>query len=91
MPDVYLRSIEPLTVKALGACVGKEARRKGDSQCPTAPKVLDLAEPRDAQFVMASLVSSGTTRGELPSVPESVSITSGFAGQVIAIGWAGSE
>ena len=36
---------------------------------PTAPKVLDLAEPRDAQFVMASLVSSGTTRGEPRFVP----------------------
>jgi hypothetical protein len=23
-------------------------------QCPTAPKMLDLAKPRDAQFVMAS-------------------------------------
>jgi hypothetical protein len=28
-------------------------------ECPTAPKVLDLAVPRGAQFVMASLVSSG--------------------------------
>jgi len=31
---------------------------------PYAPIILDLAMPRDAQFVMASLVSSGTTRGE---------------------------
>jgi hypothetical protein len=36
-------------------------------QCPTAPKVLDLAEPRDAQFVVASLVSSGTWRTPLCS------------------------
>jgi hypothetical protein len=43
---------------------------KGDLQCPTAPKVLDPAEPRDAQFVMASLVSSGTTRGDPPLFQE---------------------
>ena len=55
-------------------------------QCPTAPKVLDLAEPRDAQFVMASLVSSGTTRGEPRFVPTSALIASELAGQVIAIG-----
>src|SRR6266404_9143071 len=60
-------------------------------QCPTAPKVLDLAEPRDAQFVMASLVSSGTTRDEPPFVPRSASIASELAGQVTAIGWAGSK
>jgi hypothetical protein len=46
---------------------------------------LDLAEPRDAQFVMASLVSSGTTRGEPPFVPKSASIASELAGQVTAI------
>ena len=57
---------------------------------PTAPKVLDLAEPRDAQFVKASLVSSGTIRGELRFVPRSASIASELAGQVTAIGWAGS-
>src|SRR5450631_1256439 len=57
--------------------------------CPTAPKVLDLAEPRDAHFVMASLVSSGTTRGEPLFVPGSASIASEPAGQATAIGWAG--
>src|SRR3954452_16338604 len=60
-------------------------------QCLTAPKALDLAEPRDAQFVMASLVSSGTTRGEPPFAPRSASIASELAGQVTAIGWAGSK
>ena len=39
---------------------------------------------------MASLVSSGTTRGERPSVPESASIASELVGTVIAIGWVGS-
>src|ERR1700756_706658 len=60
-------------------------------KCPTAPKVLDLAEPRDAQFVTASLVSSGTTRGERRFVPRSASIASELAGKVTAIGWAGSR
>src|SRR6478736_3650135 len=59
--------------------------------CQTAPKVLDhLAEPRDAQFVMASLVSSGTTHGEPPFVPGSASIASERAGQVTAVGCPGS-
>jgi hypothetical protein len=52
---------------------------------------LDLAEPHDAQFVMASLGSSGTIRGEPISVPRSASIASEHAGQVIAIGFPGFE
>jgi hypothetical protein len=60
-------------------------------QCPTAPKVLDLAEPRDARFVMAGLVSSGTTRGERPFVPRSALIASDLAGQVTGIGCPGSK
>jgi hypothetical protein len=60
-------------------------------QCPTAPKVLDLAESRDAQFVMVSLGSSGTTRGEPPFVPGSALIASELAGQVTAIGCHGSK
>src|SRR3954453_12659203 len=60
-------------------------------RCPIAPIILDLAVPRDAQFVMASLVSSGTTRGEPRSVPRSASIASELAGKVTAIGWAGSK
>jgi hypothetical protein len=59
-------------------------------RCPTAPKALDLAEPRDAQFVMASLASSGTTRGEHTFVPRDAVIASKLAGQVISICWAGS-
>lgn len=50
---------------------------------------LDLAEPHDAQFVMESLDSSGTTRGEPLSVPRSASIASELAGLVIAIGYPG--
>src|SRR5882672_8082747 len=40
---------------------------------------------------MASLVSSGTTRGEPPFVPRSASIASELAGQVTAIGCPGSK
>ena len=58
---------------------------------PKAPKVLGLAEPRDAQLVMASLASFGTTRGEPRFVPGGASIASEFAEKVTAIGWAGSS
>ena len=54
-----------------------ERRRK----CPTVLKALDLAEARDAQFVIASLASSDTIRGEPLSVPRSVSIASELAEQ----------
>jgi hypothetical protein len=60
-------------------------------KCLIAPKVLDLAELRDAQFVMASLVSSGTTRGEPPFVPKNASIASELAARVTAIGCPGSK
>jgi hypothetical protein len=56
-------------------------------QCPTGSKVLGLAEPRDAQRVRASSVSSGTTGGEPPFVPRSASIASELAGRMTAIGW----
>src|SRR5438445_13806130 len=46
---------------------------------------------RCAVFAMASLVSSGTTRGEPRFVPRSASIASELAGKVTAIGWAGSK
>src|ERR1700741_4680788 len=60
-------------------------------QCLTAWKVMGLTRPRDAQSVMASLVSSGTTRGELRFVPGSASIASRRVVKVTAIGWAGSK
>src|SRR5215470_14584090 len=74
----------------------KDHRRSCDEaerrpQCPTAPKILDTAKPRDAQSVMASLVSSGTTRGALPFVPRRVSTASEPAGKVTAIGCPGSK
>src|SRR5258708_4172471 len=78
------------TVKK-GRSTNSEDNTKRRLQCPTAPKVLDLAVPRDAQFVMASLVSSGTTRGEPSFVPRVASIASELAGKVTAIGWAGSK
>ena len=59
-------------------------------QCHTTPEVSDIAAPRDARSVMASLVSSGTTRGELLSVLASASIASELAGQLTAIGCPGS-
>jgi hypothetical protein len=65
----------------------ESTRRK--AQCPTALRALDLAEPRDAQFVTASLVSSGTTRGEPPFAPRNALIGSELG--VIAIGWTGSK
>jgi hypothetical protein len=69
-----------------GCSTNSDDNTKRRLQCPTAPKVIDLAEPRDAQFVMASLVSSGTTRGEPRFVPRSALIASELVGQVIAIG-----
>jgi hypothetical protein len=47
------------------------------------------SKQRDAQSVMASLVSSGTTRGEARFVPRSASIASEFAAKVTATGWVG--
>src|ERR1700741_4822455 len=60
-------------------------------QCLTAWKVMGLTRPRDAQSVMASLVSSGTTRGELRFAPGSASLASRRVVKVTAIGWAGSK
>jgi len=45
-----------------------------------------MAKPRDAQSVMASLVSSGSTRGGPLFVPGRASIASELAGNLIAIG-----
>src|SRR6476660_2867966 len=64
---------------------------KEETTCPTAPKALDLAQPRDAQSVMASLVSSGTIRGEPHFAPRSASIASELGAKVTATGWAGSK
>jgi hypothetical protein len=58
---------------------------------PNCSESLRSGRPRDAQFVMASSVSSGTTRGEPPFVPGSASIASELAGQVTATGCPGSK
>ena len=79
-----------VTVKE-GRLTNDDDNTKRRLQCRTAPKILDVAQPRDAQFVMASLVWSGITRGEFPFVPRSASIASEFAGQVTGIGCPGSE
>src|SRR5262249_26028280 len=73
---------------------GKRSRRaakttKEETRCPIAPNV--LAKPRDAQSVMASLVSSDIIRGEPRFALASASIASEHAGRVTAIGWAGSR
>jgi hypothetical protein len=62
---------------------GKTNRRQ---QCPTLVKVLELARPRDAQSVTASLASSGTIRGEPRFAPRSASIASELAVKTTAIG-----
>jgi hypothetical protein len=85
-------SEEPTAVTPCGGEAGNSYdKTKRRQQCPTAPKVLDLAKPRDAQSVMASLVSFGTTRGEPRFVPRGASIASEIAGQVTAIGCLGSK
>ena len=86
MLDVDLRSIE-LLVTVLVVCMRpKFAQAKRREQCLTAWKVTGLTRPRDAQSVMASLVSSGTTRGEPRFAPGSASIASERAVKVTAIG-----
>src|SRR5271166_3481236 len=72
----------------------KEQRRtlsERRKQCQAASKVTNPADPRDAQSVMESLVSSGTTRGEPRFVPGNVSIASDPAAKVTGIGWAGCK
>jgi hypothetical protein len=50
-----------------------------------------MGKPRDAQSVMASLVSSGTTHGEPLFVQRRASIASELARKVSAIGCPGSK
>src|SRR5262249_33788130 len=66
-------------------------KTKRKQQCLIAPKVLGMAKSRDVQSVMASLVSSGTTRGEPRFVPGSALIASELAGKATAIGCPGSK
>lgn len=57
----------------------------------TLVNMLRTVQPSVALSVMASLVSSDTTRGEPPFVPRNASIALELAGQVTAIGYPGSK
>jgi hypothetical protein len=93
---IVLGSMEWKSAEVHEVTVKEERSTKSDDntkrrlQCRTAPKILDVAESRDAQFVMASLFWSGTTRDEPPFVPRSASIASELGGQVTGIGCPGS-
>ena len=91
MPELNLRSIEPLVTILLVLVQRKCARAKRRKQCLTAWKVTGLTRPCDAQSVRASLVSSGIIRGERRFAPGSASIASRRAAKVTTIGWAGSK
>jgi hypothetical protein len=64
---------ESATVKK-GQSASSDDKTDRRLQCATSPKVLALAEPRAAQFVMASLVASGTAGGAPRFVRRSASI-----------------
>src|SRR5882672_2906099 len=91
MPELNLRSIEPLVTILLVLVHPKCAQAKRRKQCLTAWKVTGLTRPYDAQSVRASLVSSGIIRGERRFAPGSASIASRRAAKVTTIGWAGSN
>jgi hypothetical protein len=91
MPNVDLRSIEPLMTILLVCKRPKFAQAKRREQCFIARKVRGLTRPCGAQSVMASLVWFGIIRGEPHFAPESASIASKLAAKVTAVGWAGSK
>src|SRR5262245_29309536 len=91
MPELDLRSIEPLATILLVLVHPKCAQTKWRKQCLTAWKVTGLTRPCDAQSVMASLVSSGIIGGERRFAPGSASIASRRAAKVTTSGWAGSN
>ena len=86
MHDVDLRSIEVLVIVLLVCMRPKFAQAEGRGQCLTAWKVRGMTRQLDAQFVMASLVSSGIILGEPRFAPGSASIASERAVKVTAIG-----
>src|SRR5436190_22572606 len=91
MPELNLRSIEPLVTILLVLVHPKCAQAKRRKQCLTAWKVTGLISPCDAQSVRASLVSSGIIRGERRFAQGNASIASRRAAKVTTIGWAGSK
>jgi hypothetical protein len=76
-------SIRVTVKRAIDEALVKAERRE---QCRDTAKMFDPAKPRDARSVMASLVWSGTTHGEIRFVRASASIASGFATKVTAFG-----
>jgi hypothetical protein len=56
-------------------------------QCATVPNILGTAQPSVARSVTESLVSSGTTAGELPSVQKNARTASRHARRVTADGY----
>ncbi|MDB5640035.1 MAG: hypothetical protein JWP51_4943 [Bradyrhizobium sp.] len=65
----------------------REAYRR--RQCATIPSVLEIAQRSVAQSVTETLVSSGTTPGELPYVQRNASSASRPARTATADGYAG--
>jgi|ERR1700738_1704512 len=68
----------------------KHNPRKADRRrkCSTIPDIFGTAQRSAAQSVMESLVSSGTTPGEPPSVQRSALIASRSARRATAVGYA---
>ena len=91
MPELNLRSIEPLVTIPIVLVHPKCTQAKRRKQCLTAWKVTGLTRPCDAQSVRAGLVSSGIIRGERSFAPGSASIALRPAAKVTTIGWAGSK
>src|SRR6266404_2466396 len=65
----------------------RKAQRR--QQCATGPNLFLTAQPSVARSVKASLASSGTTPGELPSVQRSALPVSRHARKMIADGYLG--
>jgi hypothetical protein len=63
----------------------REAHRR--QKCATVPNIFATAQPSVARSVTESLVSSGTTAGELPSVQENARTASRNARRVTADGY----
>jgi hypothetical protein len=79
-------------------CDGQEAsanryprRDHRRQQCATVPNIPGTAQPSVARSVTESLVSSGTTAGELPSVQKDARTASRNARRVTADGYVDSK
>src|ERR1700712_4177722 len=65
------------------------AKPTGDKKCSTVPEIFETVQQSAARSVTESLVSSGTTPGELPCVQRSALIASRPARRAIADGYPG--